>query len=86
MAFSTLVNLNSSYTAGFNLQTQGNGAGKVAPAMATLGDRYSGDHNSNLIVAVTSFGIDDLCRGTDYSYRIDQVDVLLWLAEHMYTP
>lgn len=42
--------------------------------------------SSNLIVAVTSFGLNMLCRGTDFSYRIDQADVLAWLAEHMYTP
>ena len=47
---------------------------------------FLGGPSSNLIVAVTSFGLNALCRGTDYAYRVDQADVLAWLAEHMYTP
>jgi hypothetical protein len=41
---------------------------------------FHGGYSSNLIVAVTSFGLNNLCRGTDFSYRVDQADVL---AEHM---
>ena len=38
-----------------------------------------GDSNSNLIVAVTSFGLNELCRDTDYGYRIDRQEVLDWI-------
>jgi hypothetical protein len=33
----------------------------------------------NLIVAVTSFGVSNACRGIDGAYRIDQPDDLEWL-------
>lgn len=87
MAFSTLVNLNSAWNAGFNVQTQGNGKGLGGTCNGDSGGPvFLGDEDSNLIVAVTSFGLNALCRGSDFAYRIDQEDVLLWLAEHMYTP
>lgn len=87
MATSTLVNLRSAFNAGFNVQTSGNGAGKGGTCNGDSGGPiFHGDTSSNLIVAVTSFGLNELCRGTDYSYRIDQEDVLNWLAEHMYVP
>ena len=88
MASSTLVNLNSNlFNAGFNVQTSGNGAGKGGTCNGDSGGPvFYGDPTSNLIVAVTSFGLNELCRGTDFSYRIDQADVLAWLEAHMYTP
>ena len=88
MALSTLVNLDSAlFNAGFNVQTSGNGAGKGGTCNGDSGGPiFYGGYESNLIVAVTSFGLNQLCRGTDFSYRIDQADVLAWLEEHMYTP
>ena len=87
MALSTLVNLRSAINDGFNIQTSGNGAGKGGTCNGDSGGPvFYGGYESNLIVAVTSFGLNGLCRGTDFSYRVDQADVLAWLAEHMYTP
>jgi hypothetical protein len=87
MALSTLVNVRNALTYGFNIQTVGNGAGKGGTCNGDSGGPvFWGDYESNLIVAVTSFGLNELCRGTDFAYRIDQPDVLAWLAEHMYTP
>jgi hypothetical protein len=87
MATSTLVNLASAINDGFNIQTSGNGAGKGGTCNGDSGGPvFYGDSSSNLIVAVTSFGLNELCRGTDFAYRIDQADVLEWLATHMYTP
>lgn len=58
MAQSTLVNLNSALNDGFNLQTQGNGNGRGGTCSGDSGGPvYLGGSSSNLIVAVTSFGL-----------------------------
>jgi secreted trypsin-like serine protease len=83
MAQSTLVNLNNSLTDGFNLQTQGNGNGRGGTCSGDSGGPvYLGGSSSNLIVAVTSFGLNALCRGTDFGYRIDRLEVLNWIDSH----
>ena len=80
MAQSTLVNLKSHNTDGFNLQTQGNGDGRGGTCSGDSGGPvFLGGPDSNLIVGVTSFGMNSLCRGTDYAYRIDTQDVLDWI-------
>ena len=80
MALANLVNLNSALNAGFNLQTQGNGKGKGGTCNGDSGGPvFLGDFDSDLVVAVTSFGLNSLCRGTDFAYRIDQPDVLDWI-------
>jgi secreted trypsin-like serine protease len=83
MAQSTLVNLTSGSTDGFNIQTQGNGNGRGGTCSGDSGGPvFLGGPSSNLIVAVTSFGKNAICRGTDFGYRIDQADVLNWIASH----
>jgi hypothetical protein len=80
MASSTLVNLNSGLTDGFNLQTQGNGNRRGGTCSGDSGGPvFLGGSSSNLIVAVTSFGLNALCRGTDFAYRIDREEVLEWI-------
>ena len=80
MAESTLVNINSAYNAGFNLQTQGNGGGRGGTCSGDSGGPvFLGPTTSNLIVGVTSFGLNSLCRGTDFAYRTDTVAVLTWI-------
>lgn len=80
MAASTLVNLNSINNYGFNLQTQGNGRGRGGTCSGDSGGPvFLGGFESDLVVAVTSFGLNALCRGTDFAYRIDQPDVLAWI-------
>jgi hypothetical protein len=84
MAEATLVNLRSAWNAGFNLQTNGNGAGKGGTCNGDSGGPvFFGDYSSNLIVGVTSFGLNSLCRGTDFAYRIDQPDVLAWIQSFL---
>lgn len=84
MATSTLVNLNSMLNYGFNLQTQGNGKGRGGTCSGDSGGPvFLGDTDSNLIVGVTSFGLNRLCRGTDFAYRIDRVEVLEWIQSYM---
>jgi len=80
MAQSTLVNLTSALTDGYNLQTQGNGNGRGGTCSGDSGGPvFLGGPDSNLIVAVTSFGMNALCRGTDFAYRIDRQEVLDWI-------
>lgn len=84
MALATLVNLNSALNAGFNLQTQGNGSGRGGTCNGDSGGPvFLGDFDSDLVVAVTSFGLNSLCRGTDFAYRIDQPEVLEWIYANM---
>jgi hypothetical protein len=44
------------------------------------------DTNSNLVVAVTSFGFSSTCSGVGGSYRLDQPDDLAFLASFGITP
>ncbi len=68
------------WTDGFNLQTQGNGDGRGGTCSGDSGGPvFLGGPDSNLIVAVTSFGLNALCRGTDFSYRVDRAEVLDWI-------
>jgi hypothetical protein len=83
MAQSTLVNLNSAYNDGFNLQTQGNGDDRGGTCSGDSGGPvFLGGPDSNVIVAVTSFGLNALCRGTDFAYRVDRSEVLAWINSH----
>ena len=80
MATSTLVNLNSANNDGFNLQTQGNGNGRGGTCSGDSGGPvFLGDVESNVIVGVTSFGLNALCRGTDFAYRVDTAAVQAWI-------
>ena len=80
MALSHLVNLNSALNAGFNLQTGGNGTGQGGTCNGDSGGPvFYGGYSSNLIVGVTSFGLNSLCRGTDFAYRTDQQVVIEWI-------
>ena len=83
MAMSTLVNLNSAMTDGYNLQTQGNGDGRGGTCSGDSGGPvFLGGPDSNLIVGVTSFGLNALCRGTDFAFRVDRAEVLDWINSH----
>ena len=80
MARSTLVNLRSALNDGYNLQTQGNGNDRGGTCSGDSGGPvFLGDFRSNRIVGVTSFGMNALCRGTDFAYRTDRAAVLDWL-------
>jgi secreted trypsin-like serine protease len=80
MAESTLVNITSALTDSFNLQLQGNGDGRGGTCNGDSGGPvFLGNSTSNLMVGVTSFGLNGLCRGTDFSYRLDRQEVLDWI-------
>ena len=83
MATARLTNLNNALTAGFNLQTNGNGSGLGGTCSGDSGGPvFYGDTTSNIIVAVTSFGLNAYCRGVDFAYRTDQADVIAWILSH----
>jgi hypothetical protein len=80
MAQSILTNLRSALTGGFNLQTNGNGLGRGGTCSGDSGGPvFFGGFSSNTIVAVTSFGLNAYCRGTDFSYRTDTTEVQNWI-------
>jgi secreted trypsin-like serine protease len=80
MALSQLVNLRGGLNAGFNLQTVGNGTGQGGTCNGDSGGPvFYGGYESNTIVGVTSFGLNDLCRGTDFAFRTDQPAVIEWI-------
>ncbi len=82
MAQTRLTNLRSNLTDGFNLQTNGNGAGRGGTCSGDSGGPvFHGGFESNLIVAVTSFGLNAYCRGTDFAHRTDQQAVLDWIRD-----
>ena len=81
MASSSLINFDrSGLTDGYNLQTQGNGDSRGGTCSGDFGGPvFLGGSGSNTIVAVTSFVLNKLCRGTDFAYRIDRQEVLDWI-------
>jgi hypothetical protein len=42
---------------------------------------FLGGFSSNLIVAVTSFGLNSYCRGADFAYRTDTEAVIGWILD-----
>lgn len=80
MAETRLTNLRSNLTDGFNVQTNGNGAGSGGTCSGDSGGPlFQGGPESNLIVAITSFGMNSWCRGVDFSFRTDRQAVLDWV-------
>jgi hypothetical protein len=80
MAEARLTNLNSANTDGYNLQTNGNGKGKGGTCSGDSGGPvFYGPTTSDVIVAVTSFGLNEWCRGTDFSFRTDTAAALAWI-------
>ena len=84
MATSKLVNVKAGVGGGFNLQTVGNGAGLGGTCSGDSGGPvFLGDTSSNLIVAVTSFGLNEWCRGTYFAYRTDIEPVYDWIVSFL---
>lgn len=84
MATSTLVNTESSWNDGFNVQTQSNGNDRGGTCSGDSGGPVFYPSTSNQIVAVTSFGKfnpNENCIGTDYAYRTDRAEVIAWMDQ-----
>jgi len=82
MAEGKIANLRSFNNNGFNVQTVGNGKGRGGTCSGDSGGPvFLGGFESNLIVAVTSFGMNAYCRGVDFAYRTDTVAVQDWIFD-----
>jgi secreted trypsin-like serine protease len=88
MAESTLVNINNTWTDGYNIETQGNGSGRGGTCSGDSGGPVFYPTNSNgpetQVVAVTSFGRTNpntSCVGNDYAYRVDRQEVIDWIDQ-----
>lgn len=79
-ATARITQLRSSLNDGFNLQTNGNGSGFGGTCEGGSGAAvFLGDAGSDVVVAITSFGLGGWCRGTDLSYRLDRPEILEWI-------
>jgi hypothetical protein len=72
-ATSKLVELNSALTDGYNLHTSNNPSESQGKGGSCFGD--SGGpvmlNDTNVVVAIVSFGENPNCKGADYGYRAD---------------
>ena len=82
MANSYIVHLHNNITSGFGIQSTANPAqGKGGTCNGDSGGPVF-QSGTNIILAVTSWGWNGQCKGLDFSYRLDQADVLAWIASH----
>ena len=83
MASTTLITTGDQWTDGYNLKTQPNGGRRGGTCSGDSGGPVFYPADSNVIVAVTSFGrtSPNACQGSDYSYRLDRPEVLDWIDE-----
>lgn len=87
-ATSNLVNLRSALTDGYNLHTSNN-AGKGNGRGGTCFGDSGGPvflNNTNIIAAVTSFGLNPNCVGADFAYRVDIEDARAFLDDYVAVP
>jgi secreted trypsin-like serine protease len=74
------VGLNGQYADGFSIKTEGNGNDRGGTCNGDSGGPMFWPADSNQIVAVTSWGINNAgCRGVGYYYRTDRTPVLDWI-------
>lgn len=73
---SMVVNLVSALTDGWNVHTSNNPSEANGQGGTCFGDSGGGVYlnNTNIVVAVVSFGLNSICKGADYSARTDIAD------------
>jgi secreted trypsin-like serine protease len=76
----TFINLRTTLSGGFSVETQGNGADRGGTCNGDSGGPLFWPASSNQVIAVTSWGhLNAGCRGTGFYYRTDQRAVLEWI-------
>lgn len=85
VAFPRLIQINTpGFTGDFSLLLSNNHSTGGTCFGDSGGPNFLGD--SNVVAAVTSFGINGNCAGTGGVYRVDRADDLDWLATFGLTP
>jgi secreted trypsin-like serine protease len=74
-----IIGLNNALAGGYNVQLSGNpGAGRGGTCFGDSGGpALVGD--TDVVAAVTSFGLNGACVGTSYSYRTDTKEVIAFI-------
>ena len=79
-ADSRITNLHNPSTAGYTIQSIGNGSARGGTCSGDSGGPVFWPSTSNQVVAVTSWGRSNAgCRGSDFSYRVDTTAVHQWI-------
>jgi len=76
---SKIVNLRSHLTDGYNIHTSNNpgkGQGTGGSCFGDSGGPILYEEDSNVVVGVVSFGLNDNCKGADFAYRTDIEEAL----------
>lgn len=88
-AVSHLISLKSALTDGFNIQTSNNPGGWLKDPDLPSGGTCFGDSGgplfltgTNLVVGITSFGMNGSCSGTEFAYRTDSPSARSFLVSH----
>lgn len=83
-AWVSLVNLSSSLTDGYNIQTTnspGQGHGSGGTCFGDSGGAIFAENGD--IVAVNSFVLNENCAGASFGYRVDTADVQEWILSFL---
>jgi hypothetical protein len=78
-----LISLGSALTDGFNVKTSsspGDDRGGTCNGDSGGPLLYS---TTDIVTAVDSFGVNDICRGIDYQYRVDRAPVIAFILSHV---
>jgi hypothetical protein len=84
-ATSMFVNLRSHLTDGYNLHTSNNPSEARGKGGSCFGDSVGPVmfNDTSIVVAVVSFGMNNNCKGADFSYRVDTQDSINFISSYL---